>query len=99
MDDTGSGKRDHKDFALWKAAKPGEPTWDSPWGPGRPGWHIECTAMSLDHFDKEFDIHGGATTFASLTTRQRFSKASVTGTLLWFTTGFTTASSTSTAKK
>ncbi|GIR75946.1 MAG: hypothetical protein CM15mP78_06450 [Candidatus Poseidoniales archaeon] len=59
VDDTGSGKRDHKDFALWKAAKPGEPTWDSPWGPGRPGWHIECTAMSLDHFDKEFDIHGG----------------------------------------
>ena len=56
---TGSGKRDHKDFALWKAAKPDEPTWDSPWGPGRPGWHIECTAMSLDHFGKEFDIHGG----------------------------------------
>lgn len=57
--ETGSGKRDHKDFALWKAAKPGEPTWDSPWGPGRPGWHIECTAMSMDHFGKEFDIHGG----------------------------------------
>ena len=56
---TGTGKRDHKDFALWKSAKPNEPTWDSPWGPGRPGWHIECTAMSLDHFDKEFDIHGG----------------------------------------
>ena len=54
-----SGKRDHKDFALWKAAKPGEPTWDSPWGLGRPGWHIECTAMSLDHFLNEFDIHGG----------------------------------------
>ena len=59
VDETGSGKRDHKDFALWKAAKPGEPTWESPWGPGRPGWHIECTAMSLDHFEKEFDIHGG----------------------------------------
>ena len=59
VDETGSGKRDHKDFALWKAAKPGEPTWDSPWGPGRPGWHIECTAMSMDHFGKEFDIHGG----------------------------------------
>ena len=44
---------------MWKAAKPGEPTWGSPWGPGRPGWHIECTAMSLDHFEKEFDIHGG----------------------------------------
>ena len=59
VDATGSGKRDHKDFALWKAAKPDEPTWDSPWGPGRPGWHIECTAMSMDYFGKEFDIHGG----------------------------------------
>ena len=56
---TGSGKRDHKDFALWKKAKPGEPTWDSPWGPGRPGWHIECTAMSMDAFGTQFDIHGG----------------------------------------
>ena len=59
VDATSSGKRDHKDFALWKAAKPEEPTWDSPWGPGRPGWHIECTAMSMDYFGKEFDIHGG----------------------------------------
>mgnify|MGYP003311056477 CR=1 FL=1 len=59
VDLTGSGKRDHKDFALWKAAKPGEPTWESPWGPGRPGWHIECTAMSMDHFGAQFDIHGG----------------------------------------
>ena len=59
VDATGSGKRDHKDFALWKAAKPEEPTWDSPWGPGRPGWHIECTAMSMDYFGREFDIHGG----------------------------------------
>ncbi|RJU82695.1 MAG: cysteine--tRNA ligase [Candidatus Poseidoniales archaeon] len=56
---TGSSKRDHKDFALWKSAKPGEPTWDSPWGPGRPGWHIECTAMSMDYFGEQFDIHGG----------------------------------------
>ena len=56
---TGSAKKDHKDFALWKAAKPGEPTWDSPWGPGRPGWHIECTAMSMDYFGEQFDIHGG----------------------------------------
>ena len=56
---TGLGKRDHKDFALWKKAKPGEPTWDSPWGPGRPGWHIECTAMSMDAFGTQFDIHGG----------------------------------------
>ena len=56
---TGSGKRDHKDFALWKLAKPGEPQWDSPWGPGRPGWHIECSAMSLQFFGEQFDIHGG----------------------------------------
>lgn len=56
---TGDTKRDHKDFALWKQAKPGEPTWPSPWGEGRPGWHIECTAMSLDHFGVSFDIHGG----------------------------------------
>jgi cysteinyl-tRNA synthetase len=59
VEGTGTGKRDHKDFALWKSAKPGEPTWDSPWGPGRPGWHIECTAMSMDAFGSQFDIHGG----------------------------------------
>ncbi len=47
------------DFALWKAAKPGEPAWESPWGPGRPGWHIECTAMNLHHLGEQIDIHGG----------------------------------------
>jgi cysteinyl-tRNA synthetase len=52
-------KDDPLDFALWKAAKPGEPTWDSPWGPGRPGWHIECVAMSLGILGEDFDIHGG----------------------------------------
>ncbi len=52
-------KEDPADFALWKAAKPGEPAWDSPWGPGRPGWHIECTAMSLHHLGEQIDIHGG----------------------------------------
>jgi cysteinyl-tRNA synthetase len=52
-------KRSPVDFALWKAAKPGEPTWESPWGPGRPGWHIECAAMSLDLLGEQFDIHGG----------------------------------------
>ena len=57
--ETGLGKRDHRDFALWKLAKSGEPSWDSPWGKGRPGWHIECSAMSLNHFGKQFDIHGG----------------------------------------
>ncbi|TXH28747.1 MAG: cysteine--tRNA ligase [Elusimicrobia bacterium] len=52
-------KSDPLDFALWKAAKPGEPAWPSPWGPGRPGWHIECSAMSLAAFGDTFDIHGG----------------------------------------
>ena len=57
--DVDDSKNDPLDFALWKAAKPGEPTWDSPWGPGRPGWHIECVAMSLDLLGDGFDIHGG----------------------------------------
>jgi cysteinyl-tRNA synthetase len=52
-------KADPLDFVLWKAAKPGEPQWDSPWGPGRPGWHIECSAMSTDCLGVHFDIHGG----------------------------------------
>ncbi len=52
-------KTDPLDFALWKAAKPGEPVWDSPWGPGRPGWHIECVAMATDLLGETFDIHGG----------------------------------------
>jgi cysteinyl-tRNA synthetase len=54
-----SFKRDPMDFVLWKAAKPGEPSWDSPWGKGRPGWHIECSAMSAHHLGQQFDIHGG----------------------------------------
>ena len=54
-------KDDPVDFALWKAAKPGEPTWDSPWGPGRPGWHIECSAMAHRYLGDDFDIHGGGT--------------------------------------
>lgn len=53
------GKEDPNDFALWKAQKPGEPAWDSPWGPGRPGWHIECSAMALAHLGEQIDIHGG----------------------------------------
>lgn len=52
-------KENPMDFAVWKAAKPGEPAWDSPWGPGRPGWHIECSAMNLDHLGEQIDIHGG----------------------------------------
>ena len=52
-------KRDPMDFVLWKMSKPGEPTWESPWGPGRPGWHIECSAMNSKHLGQHFDIHGG----------------------------------------
>lgn len=52
-------KEDPLDFALWKSAKPGEPSWESPWGPGRPGWHIECSAMSMAHLGEQIDIHGG----------------------------------------
>jgi cysteinyl-tRNA synthetase len=53
------GKEDPADFALWKAVKPDEPNWDSPWGPGRPGWHIECSAMAFKHLGEKIDIHGG----------------------------------------
>ncbi len=67
LDDAVSGTRvasseekvEEGDFALWKAAKPGEPSWDSPWGKGRPGWHIECSAMNLLHLGEQIDIHGG----------------------------------------
>lgn len=57
--DAAAKKRSAGDFALWKRAKPGEPAWDSPWGPGRPGWHIECSAMSQEILGETFDIHGG----------------------------------------
>ncbi|MFD0199830.1 MULTISPECIES: cysteine--tRNA ligase [Saccharothrix] len=54
-----TGKRDARDFTLWKAAKPGEPSWPTPWGPGRPGWHLECSAMATAYLGGTFDIHGG----------------------------------------
>ncbi|GAB3122361.1 cysteine--tRNA ligase [Streptomyces calidiresistens] len=54
-----TGKRDPRDFALWKAARPGEPAWDTPWGRGRPGWHLECSAMAHKYLGPAFDIHGG----------------------------------------
>src|SRR5262249_33138106 len=57
--DRAARKRAAADFALWKGAKPGEPAWDSPWGKGRPGWHIECSAMSRQLLGETFDIHGG----------------------------------------
>jgi cysteinyl-tRNA synthetase len=57
--DVNTGKRDPLDFVLWKRARAGEPQWDSPWGPGRPGWHIECSAMASSALGRHFDIHGG----------------------------------------
>ena len=57
--DVDERKRSPMDFALWKSSKPGEPSWESPWGAGRPGWHIECSAMSIKHLGETFDIHGG----------------------------------------
>jgi cysteinyl-tRNA synthetase len=57
-DDAGT-KHDPRDFTLWKGAKPGEPSWETPWGPGRPGWHLECSAMSTKYLGATFDIHGG----------------------------------------
>ncbi|GAA0568882.1 cysteine--tRNA ligase [Actinomadura livida] len=54
-----AAKRDPRDFALWKGAKPGEPAWETPWGPGRPGWHLECSAMATKYLGPTFDIHGG----------------------------------------
>jgi cysteinyl-tRNA synthetase len=53
------GKRDPRDFTMWKSAKPGEPSWPTPWGNGRPGWHLECSAMATAYLGAEFDIHGG----------------------------------------
>lgn len=58
-EDAAPGKEDPRDFAMWKAAKPGEPGWDTPWGYGRPGWHIECSAMSRKYLGEAFDIHAG----------------------------------------
>jgi cysteinyl-tRNA synthetase len=58
-DSDASVKRDPRDFAMWKGAKPGEPAWDTPWGPGRPGWHVECSAMAEKYLGDAFDIHGG----------------------------------------
>jgi cysteinyl-tRNA synthetase len=58
-DSSGAGKRDARDFALWKAARPGEPSWETPWGAGRPGWHLECSAMAIKYLGESFDLHGG----------------------------------------
>ena len=61
---TAGGRRSNADFALWKASKPGEPRWDSPWGPGRPGWHIECSVMASAVLGENMDIHSGGVDLA-----------------------------------
>ena len=108
-------KRDPLDFVLWKAAKAGEPAWESPWGNGRPGWHIECSAMSENLFGDTFDIHGAARICNSRTMKTKLLKASARQAIPAATTtrkpttvkaspatsntGCTTASSVWTAKK
>jgi hypothetical protein len=69
--DVDERKRNPLDFALWKKAKPGEPFWESPWGQGRPGWHIECSAMSLKYLGPGFDIHGGGEIWYSRTMKMK----------------------------
>ncbi|PNX89876.1 cysteine-tRNA ligase-like protein, partial [Trifolium pratense] len=66
-----SRKKNPADFALWKSAKPGEPFWESPWGPGRPGWHIECSAMSAAYLGHSFDIHDGGIDLVFLTMKMK----------------------------
>lgn len=68
-------KQDPLDFVLWKGTKPGEPSWESPWGAGRPGWHIECSVMSTCCLGETFDIHGGAATLSSRTTKTKSPRA------------------------
>ncbi len=80
------------DFALWKNGKPGEPVWDSPWGPGRPGWHIECSAMSSRYLGETFDIHGGGKTSSSRIMKMNWPNRWPLPQNLWPDTGFTTDS-------
>ncbi|CAA6661461.1 unnamed protein product [Spirodela intermedia] len=80
-----SRKQNPADFALWKSAKPGEPQWESPWGPGRPGWHIECSAMSKTYLGYSFDIHGGGWTSCAACRSSRIN--------YWVHNGFVTVDS------
>ncbi len=83
-------KRHPADFALWKRAKSGEPSWDSPWGPGRPGWHIECSAMSRQWLGETFDIHGGGLDLVFPHHENELRKANLATTNRWSSTGSTT---------
>lgn len=82
-------KRDPLDFVLWKHAKTGEPQWESKWGPGRPGWHIECSAMASETLGRTFDIHGGGRISSSPTTRTRSHRARAPSASAWPTSGCT----------
>jgi cysteinyl-tRNA synthetase len=84
-------KEDPADFAVWKAAKPGEPAWESPYGMGRPGWHIECSAMSRTHLGKTIDLHCGGQDLIFPTTRTRSPRASAPTAVRSPATGCTTA--------
>jgi cysteinyl-tRNA synthetase len=83
-------KRNPMDFALWKSSKPGEPAWDSPWGPGRPGWHIECSAMSKKYLSDSFDIHGGGKDLIFPHHENEIAQAWGQPAVLLSTSGFTT---------
>lgn len=92
--EVGEQKEDPLDFALWKSAKPGEPMWDSPWGAGRPGWHIECSAMSMHHLGETIDIHsGGSDLIFPHHENERAQSEGATGTTFvryWLHNGFLT---------
>jgi len=92
-------KTDEGDFALWKAAKPGEPNWDSPWGKGRPGWHIECSAMNLAYLGEQIDIHGGGNDLIFRITRTRSLKPRVIPANRLLATGCITACFSSAARR
>ena len=84
-------KKNPMDFALWKAAKPGEPFWESPWGKGRPGWHIECSTMSLKFLGEKFDFHGGGSDLRTTKTKSRKVKRLSAMKILLRSIGCTTA--------
>ena len=84
-------KEDPADFAVWKAAKPGEPSWNSPWGQGRPGWHIECSAMARKHLGKTIDLHAGGQDLIFPITKTRLHSRSAPTAAPSAITGCTTA--------
>lgn len=92
-------KRNPLDFALWKSAKPGEPFWHSPWGDGRPGWHIECSAMNMQAFGEQIDIHGGGRDLIFPHHENEIAQTEALTASSLQNTGFTTGSSRSTGRR